>query len=192
MTVSQPLSEWWCRRAAQTVIGGGVIAYPTEAVFGLGCDPDNVAAVMRLLEIKQRAVHKGLILIAAEFAQLQPYVARLSAGQQKKIQATWPGPVTWLLPVNDYTPHWLSGRFATLAVRVTAHPLVRQLCYQLNSPLVSTSANLAGQSPARTTLQVRQRLGARLDMIVPGSVGDPHAAPSKIIDLASGKIIRAQ
>jgi len=189
--VNPPLSGWWCRHAALTIHGGGVIAYPTEAVFGLGCDPNNATAVRRLLALKQRPVEKGLILIAADFTQLLPYIGKLSAQQRKQVLASWPGAVTWLLPVNEHTPVWLHGQHDTLAVRVTAHPLVRQLCNAIDGPLVSTSANMAGQHPTRTSLGVRQRFGDMLDLIVPGHVGSRHAAPSKIIDLRSGKTLRS-
>ena len=118
-----------------------VIAYPTEAVFGVGCDPDSETAVMRLLELKQRPVEKGLILIAASFEQLKPYIddSRLSDSQREAIFSCWPGPVTFVFPARPETPRWLTGRFDSLAVRVTNHPLVIELCEAYGKPLVSTS-----------------------------------------------------
>ncbi len=106
-----------------------VIAYPTEAVFGVGCDPDSETAVMRLLELKRRPVDKGLILIAANYEQLKPYIddTMLTDAQRETI---FPAgrPVTFVFPAPATTPRWLTGRFDSLAVRVTDHPLVVALC----------------------------------------------------------------
>ncbi len=120
--------------AAAWVARGGLIAYPTEAVYGLGCDPENGHAVRRLLALKARPEHKGLILIAADWAQLEPYVRGLGQTAMAAIHATWPGAVTWLLPARRETPRWLTGEHQTLAVRVTAHPLAAALCRQWGGP----------------------------------------------------------
>lgn len=177
------------RRVAHIVRTGGVIAYPTEAVFGLGCDPDNRDAVHRLLALKRRPAAKGLILIAAGFEQLEAYLQPLDAGQRATVMACWPGPVTWLLPVRPGVPRWLRGRHPSLAVRVTAHPVAADLCRACGGPLVSTSANLSGRPPARTVLAVRRQLGQHLDTIVAGRVGGAPR-PSEIRDLASGRVLR--
>lgn len=177
------------RTAVRLLRAGGVIAYPTEAVFGLGCDPLNEAAVSRVLAIKGRPVTKGLILIAADFADLEPFLEPLNADQQARLNATWPGPVTWLLPARPTTPRWLRGRHDTLAVRVTAHPLAAALCAAWGGALVSTSANLSGRPPARSALAARLRLGRLVDRVVPGAVGGA-ARPSEIRDLHSGRVVR--
>ena len=183
------------RRAARIVNQGGVIAYPTEAVYGLGCDPGNKVAVQRILDLKQRPITKGLILVAADFAQLTPWLAPLTETDQAELMTTWPGPNTWLLPVNNannenkQTPRWLTGNHTTLAVRVSDHPLVRALCLQVGSALVSTSANIAGRLPARNTLKVRRQFSSQRDYIVPGAVGEA-AKPSVIRDWATGRVIR--
>jgi L-threonylcarbamoyladenylate synthase len=178
------------KRAARIVSSGGVIAYPTEAVFGLGCDPVNEAAVRRLLAIKQRSPAKGLILIAADFTQLQAFLKPLESTHQARLWATWPGPVTWLVPAKNTVPTWLRGRHPTLAVRVTAHPLAAALCRIWGGPLVSTSANRSGRSPACSALAVRRQLGRQVDYVVPGSVGGAKR-PTEIRDLLSGRVIRA-
>ena len=183
------LSAWHLKRAAALLRQGAVIAYPTEAVWGLGCDPLNGDAVTRLLEIKHRPMHKGLILIAAAFDQLQPYVAPMDASMHDNVFATWPGPVTWLLPARPDTPHWLRGAHETLAVRVTAHPVAAALCKRFGGALVSTSANLAGRPPARTYLQALRRVGLAVDYIAPGAVGT-RACPTEIRDASSGAIVR--
>ncbi len=177
------------RTAVRLLRAGGVIAYPTEAVFGLGCDPLNEAAVSRVLAIKGRPVTKGLILIAADFADLESFLEPLNSDQQARLNATWPGPVTWLLPARRTTPRWLRGRHDTLAVRVTAHPVAAALCAAWNGALVSTSANLSGHPPARSALAARRRLGQLVDWVVPGAVSGA-ARPSEIRDLRSGRVVR--
>ncbi|QHM73600.1 L-threonylcarbamoyladenylate synthase type 1 TsaC [Mixta intestinalis] len=177
----------WCVQQLQQQ---AVIAYPTEAVFGLGCDPDNEKSVMELLAFKQRPVEKGLILIAADYQQLEPYVSdrELSVVQREKMFATWPGPVTWVLPALPQTPRWLTGRFDTLAVRVSAHPAVQALCRAFGKPLVSTSANLSGQPPCRNVEEVLQQFGKHFP-VLHGETGG-RLNPSEIRDIISGDIIR--
>jgi L-threonylcarbamoyladenylate synthase len=177
------------RAAARVVKAGGLIAYPTEAVYGLGCDPRNEAAVRRLLALKRRPMHKGLILIAASFEQLEPFLQPLTEAERTRLTATWPGPHTWLIPTRPGTPRWLRGRHETLAVRVTAHPLAAALCRACRHPLVSTSANRSGRPPARTALAVRRRLGTAIDYLLPGPTGGA-AQPTAIRDLRTGKWAR--
>ncbi len=182
--------RWQLEHAARIVGAGGVIAYPTEAVYGLGCDPRNGAAVLRLLALKQRPLDKGLILIAAEFEALQPYLAPLSATTRAKLRRTWPGPVTWLLPARPEIPFWLCGKHASLAVRVTAHPLTAALCRACGGVLVSTSANISNRPPARSALAVRRSFGSDIDYVLSGVLGG-RDKPTPIIDAVSGRVVRA-
>ncbi|WP_392587681.1 L-threonylcarbamoyladenylate synthase type 1 TsaC [Serratia ureilytica] len=167
-----------------------VIAYPTEAVFGLGCDPDSEQAVNALLALKQRPWEKGLILIAADYAQLKPYIddSALSEQQRTTMFASWPGPVTWVLPARPETPRLLTGRFSSLAVRVSDHPLVQQLCRQYGKPLVSTSANLSGLEPCRSADEVMRQFGEAFP-VLRGKVGG-RRNPSEIRDVLTGEQIR--
>lgn len=181
--------RWPLRQAAATLHAGGVIAYPTEAVYGLGCDPLNLDAVLRLLSIKRRDPDKGLILVADNIQRLLPFIS-ISAAQRKTLMEVWPGPNTWLVPVQDWVPKWLTGQHDTLAVRVTAHPLVAALCREAGMPIVSTSANLAGHPPARNALQVRKGLGKQIDYLLSGPTGG-QLRPTPIRDLKSGRLIRA-
>ena len=177
------------RRAAQQVRAGGVIAYPTEGVWGLGCDPLDAQAVFRILAIKDRPMHKGLILIGADWPQLQPWLAPLDEASIKRLLDSWPGPNTWVVPHNGRLPDWLTGGRDTLAVRVPGHPLARALCRRVGRPLVSTSANRSGR-PALTDLwRVRRTLGAELDGVLPGRVQTPGQS-SRIRDLSSGDTLR--
>lgn len=167
-----------------------VIAYPTEAVFGVGCDPDSETAVTRLLDLKQRPVDKGLILIAASYEQLKPYIddTALTASQREAVFSRWPGPVTFVFPALPTTPRWLTGRFDSLAVRVTDHPQVIELCQRYGKPLVSTSANLSGQPPCRTTDEVLAQFGADFP-VVAGPTGG-RLNPSEIRDALTGELFR--
>ena len=175
--------------AVRVLREGGVIAYPTESVYGLGCDPDNTESIKHLLALKQRQRDKGLILIASEFAQLAPYLVDIDERLQQPVMESWPGPVTWLWPARADVSRWLRGAHDTLAVRVSAHPLARRLCEQFGGALVSTSANLAGQAPARSAAQVREQFGDRLDYLLDGKTGG--RAPTEIRDVLSGQVIRS-
>lgn len=177
------------REAARLLRAGGVIAYPTEAVFGIGCDPLNRDAVLRILAIKRRPVDKGVILIASHIGQLAPFIEQPSPAIQVQLDETWPGPVTWLLPCRPETPVWLRGQHRTLAVRVTAHPLAAALCDAFGGPIVSTSANTSGRPPARTALQARLRCRG-VDHVVVGATGG-RGSPSEIRDAQSLAIVRA-
>jgi L-threonylcarbamoyladenylate synthase len=169
---------------------GGVIAYPTEGVFGLGCNPWNQSAVNRLLAIKKRPLSKGLIIIAATLEQLHSFIEPLSESARARLEVTWPGPVTWVLPAQD-APPWLRGDHTTLAVRVTAHPIAAALCRVWGGPLVSTSANISTRPPARTALAVRHQLGRQVDAIVAGQTQGAKG-PTEIRDLATEQIIRSR
>lgn len=167
-----------------------VIAYPTEAVFGLGCDPDSEIAVMRLLELKRRPVEKGLLLIAASFEQLMPYIddSSLSQEQRTAVFSRWPGAVTFVFPASATTPFWLTGHFNSLAIRVSDHPLVIELCEAYGKPLVSTSANLSGQPPCRTVAEIQAQFGACFP-VVEGVTGG-RQNPSEIRDALTGELFR--
>ncbi|MCK5121513.1 MAG: threonylcarbamoyl-AMP synthase [Methylococcales bacterium] len=158
------------RLAVQKIQAGEIIAYPTEAVYGLGCDPLNEEAVLNLLALKKRSIDKGLILIASSLTQLEPYL-QLNDEIRSKVQATWPGPVTWIIPAQTWVPQWLTGQHSSLAVRVTAHPIAKLLCEKNGEPLVSTSANTSSKPPATKSWQVADCLNDRKLFVVPGKVG---------------------
>ncbi|AWV06111.1 Sua5/YciO/YrdC/YwlC family protein [Marilutibacter maris] len=171
---------------------GGVIAYPTEAVWGLGCDPFDQAAVMRLLDIKQRPVDKGLILIASTPAQLDGLIDwdGLSPPQRDAVRASWPGPNTWVVPASARVPRWITGDHDSVAVRVSAHLSVIGLCDAFGGPLVSTSANLAGLPPAFLRDALDPALLQRVDAIAPGETGG-MTAPTSIRDARDNRLLRA-
>jgi L-threonylcarbamoyladenylate synthase len=168
-----------------------VVAYPTEGVYGLGCDPADATAVARVLRLKQRPPGKGLILVASRFKQLDRYLAPVAPELAQRALAAWPGPVTWLWPARPWVPVWLRGHHACLAVRVSAHPVVVALCEALGGPLVSTSANKSGRPPARSKHVLRRCFGRQVDAIVPGPCGD-LGRPSEIRELLTGTVVRAR
>jgi len=177
-------------QARDALVAGGVIACPTEAVWGLSCDPSDGDAVARLLALKERPVEKGLILVAADPPAFDFILDGLTAADRATLAASWPGPATWLVEHRGRVPRWISGEHATVALRVSDHPVLRAICEAFGGPLVSTSANPAGAPPARAETEVRDYFGDALDAVLPGDLGD-SSRPTTIRDLASGEIIRA-
>lgn len=168
---------------------GGVIAYPTEAVFGLGCLPQDRAAVMRVLAIKHRSWRKGLLLIGADVAQLERFVALPPEPRRSEVLASWPGPVTWVLAARAGAPRWITGGRDSVAVRVTDHPLARELCLRVGQPIVSTSANRTRRPPFKRLLPLRRQLGAAVDYVLAGPLGGLER-PTAIRDGRSGRVLR--
>lgn len=178
--------------AANAYISGGIIAYPTEAVFGLGCDPDNDDAIRRLLKIKQRPEEKGLILLAGDFDQLLPYIdiSQFSKAELATIRARWPDGITQVMPKNKTISPLLSGKFDTIAVRLTSQADVVALCAEVNRPIVSTSANLTGLEPAKTWQQLDPQLTAQIDFVLEEETLG-FDKPSTIIDAITGETFRS-
>jgi translation factor SUA5 len=176
-------------QAARAVARGGVVAYPTEGVWGLGCDPWNERAVGRLLALKRRDWRKGLILIGADLEMLMPFLRRPSNTALRRAQASWPGPVTWVFPVSDAAPLWITGEHEGIAVRVTAHPPAVALCRAYGGAIVSTSANRSGTPACLTASAVRLRFGAELDALLPGPLGG-LSGPTPIRQVISGALLR--
>lgn len=176
--------------AAATVSDGGVIGYPTEAVWGLGCDPFNQEAVKKILHLKNRPMSKGLILVAASISQLDFLLQDLTCEELAKLHNTWPGPVTWIIEDNQNSiPGWIKGDFSSVAVRVSDHSVVQALCNAFGGCLVSTSLNSSGVDPACSEQQSRDYFGDQIDFYMPGDLGTQQR-PSTIVSLASGKTFR--
>lgn len=177
--------------AAALLRQGGLLAYPTEAVWGLGCDPDDRDAVLRLLQLKQRPQEKGLILVAARFDQLQPWLDLIALPPQRlaAVLGSWPGPNTWVMPAATDAPAWITGGRGGIAVRVSGHPLVAALCEAFGGPLVSTSANLGGQPPAYSQAELDPALLEAIDAVVAGETGG-LARPTPIHMAIDGSVLR--
>ncbi len=178
------------RRTAACVRRGGVVAYPTEAVFGIGCLPDDDAALERVLRIKRRSWRKGLLIIGASLEQIDRWAMLERSSLLDEILASWPGPCTWVLPARPRTPARLTGGRHTIAVRCTAHPIAAELCRQAGTALVSTSANPSGRPPLRRAIDVRNTLGKLVDDVLPGPLGG-LGSPTPIRDGLTGRVLRA-
>lgn len=178
------------RKLTDIVHAGGVIAYPTEGVFGLGCDYRNQQAVQRILDIKKRDVAKGLILVAHSMDSVLPFLAPITVAQRDLLQQSWPGPNTWVIEHNGTLPDWVTGGRPSVAIRVSDHPIVKILCAALKQPLVSTSANRSGKPAFTNRTQVATCLGQEVDAIVTGQVQSAGKA-STIRDLSTGLVLRA-
>ncbi|WP_201598832.1 L-threonylcarbamoyladenylate synthase [Psychrobacter vallis] len=196
-------------QAANSLKAGQLLAYPTESVWGIGCDPYNEAAVQRILAIKQRPEEKGMIVVTDSADRIAPLLASLDNAQRESILKSWQTDSdnvdleyqqahTWLLPVPQTIattiPSWITGQHQTVAVRVIAHPLVRKLCEQLVSAhnpfglLVSTSCNLSGQSPASTFSEAYIYFGEQISYLQAETLG--YTLPSQIRDAKTGSVIR--
>jgi len=184
------LSKLNIQLACQALEQGNIIAYPTEAVWGLGCDPHNEVAVNKILRLKDRPAHKGLILIAGSIGQFESLLGKLSVEQRDTLDASWPGHITWLVPDPDQLiPNWIKGSHQSVAIRVSAHPVVQELCSTFAGPIVSTSANKAGEEEIRSRLILEEKFADKIAHIVDGELGQA-AKPSEMRDLLSGNIIR--
>lgn len=171
---------------------GGVLAYPTEAVFGLGCDPLDRRAVEAVFTLKQRAPTQGVLLIAADFSQVERFIAldAVPATVLEQVHASWPGPATWIFPRSAEVPPWIAGAHAGIALRVTAHPAATALCRAFGGALVSTSANPHGISPARCVAELEDHFGDALEGLLDAPLGG-QTRPTVIRDALSGAIIRS-
>ncbi|AMA65044.1 Threonylcarbamoyl-AMP synthase [Candidatus Arsenophonus lipoptenae] len=169
---------------------GQIIAYPTEAVFGLGCDPDNRQAIQKLFSLKQRSWKKGLILIACDYKQLMPYIDinKLTSFQKSIIFSNEMEFITWVVPAKKNIPEWLTGKFNSIAIRITQFDLVKKICCLYGKPLISTSANINGLEPCKTKEEVMTIFSNQV-FIVDGFVGRFNN-PSKIIDIKTGYLYR--
>ncbi|MDF1827323.1 MAG: L-threonylcarbamoyladenylate synthase [Legionellaceae bacterium] len=175
-------------KAHALIQAGEVIAYPTEAIYGLGCDPFNQQAVEALLALKQRSVSKGLIILVSTWEQIWPLIGEVPEARIEAVKQTWPGPVTWIFPKSEQVPAWLSGEHDGLAIRMTAHPVAHALCK--HTPLVSTSANLTGSNPAKTIDDLEDMLASgAVAGVVAGDLGG-RSAPSEIYHVLNGVRVR--
>lgn len=168
---------------------GEIIAYPTEAVYGLGCDPLNESAVRRILALKDRPESAGFVLIASDMQQIKPWIAETPPELLEQALKTWPGPVTWLFPRAEHVPDFVAGAHKTIAVRITAHPASRALCQAFGSAVISSSANHSAEAPARSQQQVEAYFAGQIAGTLEGDLGQGDK-PSEIRDLLSGAVIR--
>jgi len=185
MTNYDPLNE-----AITHLRVGGVIAYPTESVYGFGCDPFNPDAVTRILLLKRRSIKKGFIVIASDWEQLEPFVEPIDPQALAHVFASWPGAITWAFPATPDVPIWVRGQHTSVAVRITNHPIAKSICERFGKPIISTSANIEGHPPVCNAKMLDMTFGEKVDFIVDGKVGDSHR-PTEIRDAITGEVLRS-
>lgn len=188
--------------ASDFVQQGNLLAYPTEAVWGIGCDPFNQQAVEQILAIKNRPLEKGMIVIAPSIASIQPFLQYLPQERQQTILSSWRKvdnqAITWLFPIPQdlpiKIPDWVTGGRDSLAIRVIAHPTIGKLCQKLISPqnpygfLISTSCNPSGELPAKNFTQAQQYFGESVGYLVDETLN--FTQPSQIKNALSGELVR--
>ena len=178
--------------AVSALCKGQVIAYPTESVWGVGCDPWDEQAVLELLRLKHRRVEKGVILIASDIEQVESYLEQLTAKQREMVLASWSDEIeqasTWLVPLTADIPAWISGEHSQVAIRVTKHKQTQALCRAFGKPIVSTSANPSGEPAAINSAMVRQYFQDQV-FILDGETSGAKQ-PSVIRDALTGRVLR--
>ncbi|MFA9487758.1 MULTISPECIES: Sua5/YciO/YrdC/YwlC family protein [unclassified Mannheimia] len=167
-----------------------VVAYPTEAVFGLGCNPQSEKAVRKLLALKQRPEEKGLILLASDLKYLQPYIdeSRMTEQAWQQLNQIGEQAITWIVPVKKSVPSYLTGKFDSIAVRLCNVPSVAELCKATGFALTSTSANLTDKPPCRNAQEVQAQFGEDFPVLNAETLGREN--PSEIRDIFSQQIFR--
>ena len=184
------MSPWAIKRLSKAVEKAAVIAYPTDTIWGFGCHPLCASAAIRIMNIKQRGLEKGLILLSPELDYCKPYISDdLSSQQIELLQESSSHPVTWLVPASPSCPVWLTGQHATIAIRLTSHPFIVSLCSAMQAPIVSTSANRHGKPSVRNAQQARRQFANELDHIITGFNTGTGSA-SEIKSLRSGLVFR--
>jgi len=177
-----------CAGAISCLKSGGIIAYPTEAVYGIGCDPYNKNSVKKITQIKKRESRKSYILVASELSQLSNLININSLSEE--VLNSWPGHNTWLIKPKKNIPSWLmDNENGLIAIRVSSHPEIVELCQFFKNPIISTSANISGNKILKNHHDVEKIFGSDLDYLVLGNVGE-HPEPSIIKDMKTGKVIR--
>lgn len=165
---------------ARALAAGGVIAFPTDTVYGLGADLWNSTAIARLYAAKGRPDEKALPVLLADEGQWSLVAAGASETALSLMRAFWPGALTIVLPRRPEVPDAVGPLTQTIALRVPAHAALRRIIAH-TGPLASSSANLSGQPPAMSAGAVRDALEERLALVLDG--GDlPPGSPSTVVD----------
>ncbi|MBU0707538.1 threonylcarbamoyl-AMP synthase [Patescibacteria group bacterium] len=176
-------------QASKVLKQGGVVVYPTETVYGLGADPFNQSAVVKVLKIKERADDKGIILLVANRQQLDR-IATVVPEEEQLINKYWPGPLTLILKKSKQLSELISGGRQSIAVRQSKHHFVTELFRLYDQPLISTSANLTGQTSCYTIEEVLEQFKGKTN--IPDLIIDagrlPKKPPSTIVEIIDRQI----
>lgn len=166
MTVILTADDAAIARAAQILVEGGVVAFPTDTVYGLGCDLFSPEAVGRIYAIKGRPTYLPLIAMFAETAQWSQVASVLPEYARTYMQHWWPGPLTVIVPARADVPSLVLGEGTTIGMRIPAEPVALALLRRVGRPLATTSANRSGQPAAATAQEVEAQLGSAVDLIL--------------------------
>jgi len=186
LIVSDSSENLHLQQAISRLKAGGVIAYPTEGVWGLGCLWTDEAAIQEILRLKQRPLEKGMIVLCSQLSDIEAYLLPLSPEHIQQIEQDHPQPVTWVLPCKLSVPKSVRGQHTSIAVRFSRHPQVKSLCTEVG-PIISTSANPTGLAAAMSALDVRHYFQNQLSYILPGELGG-FSKPSEIRTLDGHKV----
>ncbi len=175
--------------ASNLLHDGEIIIYPTESIYGIGCDPWNESSVNKIYEIKNRPSNKPMIIVGSDIAQIEKLVDVRSLN--RSVIDSWPGHSTWLIPSNKSCPPWLKDAItAKVAIRISEHETVKKLCIDFGKPLISTSANLSEVLPSKDKAEIEKIFSSSIEYIVEGLLGGSES-PSIIRDMLTGEIVRS-
>jgi L-threonylcarbamoyladenylate synthase len=173
--------------AVEILRKGGTVVYPTETVYGIGCDPINRSACERIQQMKKRVNYKTLLLISCDIEQVEKTLGKLNETGSRLAQVFWPGPLTMVIRPEKEMPDYLYGISSGIAVRVTSHPIASELAREFGAPIISTSANLTGDPPIVTYEDALELFGSEADIILKNP--EPlHGKPSTVVDVTTGSI----
>ena len=171
-------------RIAELLQKDGVIAYPTDTLFGLGCLASRKKAVDRIFQIKGRDAKKPMSLLCADLAMLTKMTRHLEQPTFRLLRHCLPGPYTFLLPASREVPRWMESKgkaHPIVGLRIPDHPFCRELTALLGEPIVTTSCNRSGEPPLQTAWEIEEELGHALDLVV--DCGQPQGLASTVVDL---------
>ncbi len=184
--INQELLGLSLDRAVKCIREGGIVAFPTETYYGLAVDPDSLAAVVNLFKLKRRQADKPLILLIDSREQLQLIAESIPAQFVPFMEKYWPGPLTLVFPARKDICRQLTGNTGSVGVRISSHPLARELVRRMGKPITATSANRSGQHPASTAAEVQAMFGDSLDYIIDGGK-TPAGLSSTVLGLTGGR-----
>ncbi|MEC7885498.1 MAG: L-threonylcarbamoyladenylate synthase [Pseudomonadota bacterium] len=174
---------------SNAIVKGKIVAYPTESVFGIGCDPENEKSINKIIAIKNRSKQKGLIIIADEVKKLSKFIHKDYLDLFIKKSDIESKPTTWIVPSSKHVLNLVKGEDSSVALRITQHPIASRICKYSNKAIISTSANISSKTPAKNSNEILMQFGEEIDIIVDGRVGD-SIKPTQIVDLITNKVIR--
>lgn len=156
------------KEAAAVILQGGIVAFPTETYYGLAVDPFNEKALARLFELKKRDISKAILTLVDNEGGLSHLTDEIAPVYKPVMERFWPGPLTLLFPAKDGVSPVLTGDTGMVGIRISSHPVARQICSMVNLPVTATSANISGRQAAVSAWEVRCHFGEDVDLVLDG------------------------